>query len=312
MQKSFFLFLFIFGYVVCSKGQTIFAPTNSVWHFETLSDIDPTGYNYSKYEKEKDTLFFGQNCAKIVGKHIQYVYNTPPKYDTAIRQTQYTYTNGDTVFYYNFDYSQFFVLYIFNVNKGDSFTLHVRYPPLGSSTDTTFTVKVDSVTIINIDGQNLRKVYTNRSFTGIGRAYLDNYVERIGALNATDPIGISVFNGGISNGLVRCYKDDQLAYIRSDCEYLAPLSIVEQQSNKYFTAYPNPFNSQFSIGTTPLQEEATLKIFNTFGQKMLEQKYAIRQQCTVATEALVAGVYYCRLFNEQGKIIYSTVLSKNN
>jgi hypothetical protein len=311
-MKYLLLLVFVLLCFHRNQAQTVFAPTDAVWHFEHLVDIDPPGLNYSKYAKEKDTLYFGKNCSKIIG---QTIISTGKNYDTTLVPPQYFYTNGDTVFYYSNYYAQFYPIYIFNVNKGDSFRVHIPHPPtVGSSTDTTILVKIDSTSIITIDGISLRKVYTHH-FPPTVYLYLGTYVERIGALNADNPIGFSQDNGGIDGGIVRCYKDNLIDTILqkgiTNCDFIEALGIFEPspivQRPKIS---PNPFADRITIDSKELNEQGSILFYNIMGTVQLEYKYSKGSPCNIDTHSLGSGIYYCSFMNAEGRLLWNQLLIK--
>jgi hypothetical protein len=289
------ILLFFVVFLACQKlfAQTDFAPINSVWHSESIPDMDIEGMNYYKYESQKDTIYFGQNCKKIVGKTVRY---SPSKYTTVSLRPEYFYTSGDTVFYYNHHYDRFFPIYNFNVKKGDSLVLHIPYP-WPSITDSTFTTYIDSVIWINISGQTLRKVYTSSpKSTKLSFFYLDDYIERIGSLKTIGMNGFSFFDGFGNSGGLRCYSDDSLSLTfkaggTSICEYLLPLSLNNEKSITKFSISPNPASGAINIFLPNNSKIDQLCILNMQGQQLQSwSKAPISNSIDVAD--LPNGVYF--------------------
>lgn len=293
MKKRILLFFVVFLASQKLFAQTDFAPINSVWHSESIPDMDIEGMNYYRYETQKDTLYFGQNCRKIVGKTVRY---SPSKYTTVSLSPEYFYTNGDTVFYYNHYYKSYFPIYNFNVKKGDSLVLHIPYPAPGII-DTTFTTYIDSVKLINIDGQNLRRVYTSSpKFKKFPYFYLSNYIERIGALKAIGLIGFSYMDAFGNSGGLRCYSDDSLKLSfksggMSMCEYLLPLGVHDIKSIENFSISPNPASTAISILLPNNSKTEHLCIRNLQGLQLQSwSKAPISNSIDVSN--LANGVYY--------------------
>lgn len=296
MKKVIFLYIVIVFAFKTLKAQTNFAPINSVWHSESIPDMDIEGMNYYKYETQKDTIYFGQNCRKIVGKTVRY---SPSKYTTVSLSPEYFYTNGDTVFYYNHHYNRFFPIYNFNVKKGDSLVLHIPYPWTGI-TDTTFTTYIDSVTLLNIDGQNLRKVYTSKPKpTKFRYFYLDDYLERIGSLEAVGMIGFSFFDGFGNSGGLRCYADDSLALSfksggMSFCEYLLPLKVNNVNGIGKFSISPNPVATAINFQLPNTSSIEHLSLNNMQGQ-VLQSWVTAPSDNSIDVSNIPNGIYFVNI-----------------
>ncbi|MGC4057032.1 MAG: hypothetical protein QM743_02785 [Chitinophagaceae bacterium] len=226
MKKCWFILLLL---LLCAKGfaQTVFAPDGAVWHFEHIADFEPSGQNYSRYAKEKDTMYFGHLCAKIPGKKIA-INTSGSGYDTTELETQYTYTNGDTVFYYNHVFDRFLILYRFDVKAGDTVIYHHPFK-MPARYDTVFKVVIDSVKIQYIDGMPLRNIRSTAvepsPFT------LNSLTERIGPIEAFSMLGYRYQLTFPEGGGLRCYSDllidTNTGYLEYACEELSPLSVRE-------------------------------------------------------------------------------------
>ena len=308
MKKVIFLFIVIIFAFKTLKAQTNFAPINSVWHSESIPDMDIEGMNYYKYETQKDTIYFGQNCKKIAGKTVRY---SPSKYTTVSLSPEYFYTNGDTVFYYNHHYNRFFPIYIFNVKSGDSLVMHIPMPFSGIK-DTTFTIYIDSVKTINVAGQNLRKVFTSRpKFTKPPYFYLDDYIERVGALKAIGIIGFSLFDGFGNSGGLRCYADDSLTLSfksggMSFCEYLLPLKVNNVNGIGKFSISPNPAATAINFQLPNTSSIEHLSIRNMQGQVVLSRAKALIGN-SIDVSNLANGVYFLSITID-GITNYQTII----
>lgn len=300
-MKIFLTFMLTALLHIAGFGQSIFGTENSIWHYENVPDLDVPGMSYTKFEKEKDTFYQGQNCVKISSVHY---YTTGTEYKSIVQQPIFFYSNSDTVFYYNNVYHQFYPIYIFNVTKGDSITLHIPYPLSGKS-DSTFTTYIDSVITENVDGQTLRFVYTSKPKGALKTNFhLGNYAERIGSIGSGNILGINVISPIMGFGALRCFKDIDIEINRNlfgelECDYLLPLAIHDKSKNKNIDIYPNPFENYINISNEKLKEELTIQIIDIYGQTIVQQHFDAQANCILNTKDLRQGCYIIKFWDNQ-------------
>ncbi len=232
-----------------ATAQTEFAPLGAEWYYGS------TGFNqvhYSHLWVEKDTVVDGINCRKIAGNFI------PAKGDGNGIPPLYVYNNEDTIFYYNQLFRKFTPLFIFNVEKGDTITYYIPYfyyspfyyytppTPPGDSLSH-FQVKVDSVVVTTIDGQNLRRVWTSQLNSGWNLH--SHYTEKIGSAFLPvphNPSGVIPENGEIA---LRCYKDAEISYVlvNGNCDYSSGGMNELKNSATPISIHPNPNRGTFKL-----------------------------------------------------------------
>lgn len=305
-MKKIFIFLICLTSLYKSKGQTVFAPPNAVWHYEYTKDLDPPGLNYTRQEVEKDTVYEGVLCSKVIGKRIS-INAKSNGYDTLILAPQYLYTSGDTVFYYNKDFTHFYPLYIFNVKVGDTVTYHVPYIKTGV-TDTTFKAIVDAIDEITIDGKKLRRIKHQPYFSS--RYDLAILVERLGAFGQSI-IGYQESPRHPDAAYVRCYKDNDidtnnLAPWGFDCDEMQPLGISDVNISEKANVYPNPANDIISFELPEnFVRNITYDIFNNIGIK-IDKKFSSSvsgKNLTINISELPLGFYFICVKAESKNIV---------
>ena len=72
--------------------------------------------------------------------------------------------------------------------------------------------------------------------------------------------------------------------------------------NKNINVYPNPFSSQTIIKTDKILEDATLTVYNSFGQQVKQMKNISGLEIKLNRENLPSGIYFIQL-TEDAKII---------
>lgn len=282
------------------KAQTEFAPIGAEWCYGS------TGWNkvhYARYIVTKDTVINGQNCRKVEG-----VFTAPGGSDGsddpgfAYTALQFFYTSSDTVFYYNDSFAQFFPLYIFNVNVGDTVTY--RTPIIQEDNpnlkDTFFKVVVDKVDTLTIDGEDLRRIwiYPLNNFT----FQPNNYIERIGS---TFYMGGHTFPNMIPENAersLRAYKDDLINYQYTDysCDHL-PTGIERVKYTGKITVYPNPSTGMINISSAMAFSATTkISIIDISGRIVMERLLPIgAHETTCNLSHLTRGLYFIQLKNEE-------------
>ena len=75
--------------------------------------------------------------------------------------------------------------------------------------------------------------------------------------------------------------------------------LVEKETNKGISIYPNPINSHLSIAG--LGGKSNLKITNTEGKKVFEQS-TTANNLTIILSGLKAGVYFLSATDELGSV----------
>jgi hypothetical protein len=311
-MKMLQLFLIALCMMKAAGAQTTFASAHAVWHTESVPDMDIPGVNFSRFAAEKDTLVAGMLCTKVTGQRIEY---TPSRYITTELNPEFFYCSGDTVFYFNNYYRQFFPLYHFNVRKGDSLSLHIPYP-MSLIKDTMFTIYIDSVSFVTIGGQKLRKVYTSPGTTAkYPRFHLSDYIERIGSLRAFQIVGINYLDPFGNGGGLRCYEDDSISArygssASKGCEYLLPLNISESKKDVKVAVFPNPFSGQLWVRSLESNTNFTIALFDCLGKKISVAISRQGQLYSISTENLSAGLYHCMITDEHGELLASLQIQK--
>ena len=82
----------------------------------------------------------------------------------------------------------------------------------------------------------------------------------------------------------------------------ANVFINEYQNNNLFSIFPNPFSSTTTLRTDKNFKDATLIVYNLFGQEVKEMKNISGQSITLQRDNLPSGLYFIRLMQDN-KII---------
>lgn len=153
-MKKTLLSLSFLSSALALSAQHEFAPIGAVWHHNEVPFLIllPT-YVLQHYRAESvaDTVVLGRNCRKIVKNMIVGC----TSFDTVMLVHQH----GDTVFLYDARLNDFQVLYNFGAQPGDTWTMDLVQRFTNEPRE--LTIRVDSVSVININGLDLRQQFTS-------------------------------------------------------------------------------------------------------------------------------------------------------
>jgi hypothetical protein len=99
--------------------------------------------------------------------------------------------------------------------------------------------------------------------------------------------------------------NDSWVVNRDEIDYSACLttSIDEvDYSNTSITIYPNPFSAQTVLKSNDYLSNATLTVYNSFGQTVREIKNISGNTITLNRDKLPAGLYFIRLEQDNKQI----------
>jgi hypothetical protein len=245
------------------------APIGARWHyterFAFSDDVD-----YLMFTSEKDTLFNGIWCNKLLKRHSMFCTDRPPDYEI-------TFSRNDTIYFYDPNFEQFQVLYDFNAQTGDSWIIRTKDTFNPPDIDTIMVV-VDSTGIIDINGTDLKKWYvTYHCFyeTAYGMTYPSEIIERIGDMTYLFnfyPEFALACDANWSDGL-RCYEDPVLGFystgIADSCTYVWTGIEDKLTDRDIFTIYPNPA-MDFTWLSLPVSEKRfTVSMLDPSGRIIL-------------------------------------------
>jgi hypothetical protein len=198
--------------------QQPWAPIGAHWYYCQGNGFgSPICGGYFYQEVEKDTIVQGVPCRKISGYQVDF-----QGVKTAIAP-EFTWMQNDSVYYYNPFFQAFQLRYDFSASVGDTLTFPA--PMVDNSwglDDTTFQVRVDSITFITAGNESLRVFHLSQfpqnNNTDYWYFYGNRYTERIGGANRQTPFPVVTIPE--IDGFVRCYADADLniQLSQEDCD----------------------------------------------------------------------------------------------
>ncbi|MBI1838182.1 MAG: T9SS type A sorting domain-containing protein [Flavobacteriia bacterium] len=311
MIKSLFIFVFI---CICNSTiAQIWVKPNATWHFDFQNTFTD---GFVKIQYIKDTILDSKASKMFISKKYEFVTdqnNISHFLDSNIIDSNYTWNNGDTVYYWTSNH--FEILYDFSKTIGESWIINIE--PLNSN-NCNDTSKV-------IVSNNY-----NENFNGIAYQTLDlhssseyttqltgKYNSRFGPYSNTENYNNLIFplkSGSCDSTIAiefpvytfKCYQDDSLYYNPSDtdCEYLLTHLGIPESSNSLLNIYPNPSFGEIVIETK--YNESHLNIYNMQGKlcKMYELK-GINNRISLEVEK---GNYILEIIQNQEKTLKHLVL----
>lgn len=239
-------------------------PQGAKWHYDEYHFF-PTNTleDFMRFQISGDSVIQGKNCSRLLKEDQIMCMNRPA--------IEYLYEENDVVYYYNYTFQELQILYDFSLSPGGSWIVH---PYQETTSNDSLSATIDSVEIVSINGEQLKKLYLtyhffseNNDFNGF--EYQAVVLEKIGDLNYLFNFWSSLYfscdvNG--TNGL-RCYEDPNFALyetgIAPSCEYQTFLNLSEE--NLYdIQLYPNPTSGELKI-TFPQETSGKAIVFDVNG-----------------------------------------------
>jgi len=301
-QLIFFLFFFISYF----QHAQIWVKPNATWHYD-FSTISSGGF--MKIQHIADTIIESKNAMVLETTMYEFIAGQNGIiyfYFSDTLQRNYTYVNGDTVFYWR--NNKFEVLYNFSEVAGSGWMLGSELEEMNMCDDTS-TVDVISEEIVNISGTNYKSL-TLESNNSSPFRFDGKFNERFGAYEedyspwnflfpkfaSCDP-GIAVEYYRFS---FKCFQDDELFYNPSgeDCEYFlnhAGLAGLEKNS---VSISPNPVSSNEKI---TINAQGNYTIVDIQGKAILKGTIENNSVQLINVES---GIYFFILKNENA--VYKT------
>lgn len=293
-----------------SFAQQDWASIGTKWWFKSDCLLNPD-CGYYTLESKRDTLINGV-LAKIIERKT-----FGGEGETVDESSQYImYSNDNKVYNYDELNEDFYVLYDFNLQAGDTMTIQSPdeyrgfQNPYGENDIVFFQVVVDSTVIKSVGGYPLKHLYTSPTetsayfFKGAIKERLGNSFSIFGEPTIMSPGGYPSY--------LRCYKDDLINLTNSNCDYISTTGIEETGGNT-ISVYPNVVNDflQIKWGEEGLACEFTINLYDSMGKNVYTKKIVPSEPILkIGTQHLFIGLYYLNVTKSTGQI-YNYKIIKN-
>lgn len=185
---------------------------------------------------------------------------------------EYMYENdSNEVYFFDSGIDDFQKLWDFNPAENESWCVKI------GGTDTLITYLVDSVSQIEINGQNLRQIFVTYKFHQNGYEYASSntsIIEKIGDISYFFPWNSGICDLNYAAGL-RCYHDSQIGEystgIAESCDYTDTWTNIDAVSpSNSILIYPNPTAGNVEVKNIHEEYiELGYSIFDTSGRLIL-------------------------------------------
>ena len=300
-MKKIAILLFL-GMIFTDLFSNDFAPIGAKWYysegFAFSGDID-----YILYTSEKDTLFKGQNCRKIIKRHDVYCYSRPP--------FELVFSKNDTIYFYDQKLDTFQILYNLNAKKGD--TWFFRFKDIPSGIVDTVNIFVDSIGSITVNNQLLRLLFVTYKigFNVYPMQYQSKIAEKIGDFSFMFnfyPSEEMACDANYSNG-IRCYEDNTIGLYHfasmDSCTYTYKWTDIKTNTNDKLTLYPIPSNEVIHI--SGLTKPGYYHISDITGKLL---KFGYINDSQILIKDLTKGIYILSIFDLENNSILNKKIIK--
>ncbi len=268
-----------------------FAPVGAKWHYQIWPFDFPYRVNYTSFSCTGDTIINGKSCSQItIGASQWGSYS-------GLSNPFFLHYDSNQVFWFNQYSNQFNLLYDFNADIGESWTIKLQC-------DTTFpivwsdslVVTVTNVSSMNVNGNSLKVLH------------LDNFstiVEGIGSLGTPYPEITSCTGIWVDPTAhpIRCYRDTVIGFFRSslnlpcDTTYNLPVGI-EASKPSFIRVSPNPVKDILRIDfDIEVPGKKLISGFNSSGQLVLQNSFQ-GNTYSLDISYLPAGIYSIHIVSE--------------
>jgi hypothetical protein len=287
--KCLFLLSFLIFNIGNSQAQFMdWAPIGAKWWYKANCFTE----NYCGYftlESKRDTIINGISAniieTEIFGGEIWENASWFP--DKLIM-----YSDSNKV--YNFFENEFYVLYDFNLQAGDTLTIQdtTKYRGFFDS-NSLFQVVVDSNVVKSLNGYSLRHLYTTP--VELSEYYFSTIIEKLGSLHNLFGESIYMPLAGYP-GYFRCYQDEEIDITSEYCEFVSSVNNLENQLE--VSCYPNPANELLMVKFEGNQQNEVAYSLHSIDGRILEfNKIGSSNSFKINLQALNAGVYFLKIYS---------------
>jgi hypothetical protein len=173
-----------------------------------------------------------------------------------------------------------------------SLTGYYKFIPLGGDTMTIAVALYNGTSAVS--GSNLQTIISTPNWTSFNITF-PVYTTADSAEIVFGTYNFLAGNGAVPHGNSVLYVDN----LNFD-NLITGVSDIEKQNK--ISVYPNPFSAQATLQTDNLLKNATLTVYNYFGQTVKEIKNISGQTVTFSRDNLPGGLYFIRITQDSKMI----------
>lgn len=305
-MKKIIILVIMFLPIFKAKAQTTpWISQGATWYYKWSGTF--WGGN-DKIEYTHDTVLLGKTCQILKTTSCTYTGSQPIVLVNTSMGYNYTYNNGDTVFYLN--NNKFNVLYNFGAQVNESWNLGVdtNYAYCSRSV-----AKVDSISSLIINANTHRVLYISDSAnSSVG--FKRQIIEHIGSMEYLFPIGRNCDSNAVVEYYTfsfSCFQDNTLSYMLvspAECDnpYHVGIHELTYYSNE-IQVFQNPIENKLTINFSK-ENEYTICMYNLLGEKLIETKNQKNKSIDIDMCNLNSGVYIATFESQSGEIINKRII----
>ncbi len=272
------------------------ATVGAKWWYKLYCYTSPD-CGYFTMSVTKDTVIGGVT-ARFIEKEV-FGGESWTSYDTT---SLIAYSNDKKFYIFDDINNEFYILYDFNLQAGDTLTIQDSskyrgfYNIVGGTDIAFFQVVIDSNVVKQRGNYSLIHLYTSPTpnssyfFNGPIVEYLGNIFSMFGEPTIMTPGGYP--------GYLRCYKDHYIDLTHDNCEYITNSGIVFLEEDTY-NIYPNPFTDSFQIEGIDNHSIKEVNIFDSFGRL---QKTVLNEN-RISMPNAASGIYFISILIEKDGVL---------
>jgi len=272
-----------------------FPVSNAFWGDRRWNIFNPNLAMNTRYGLNGDTVLNGKVYTKVYSLYDSTVTNPLSTYYAAIREE-------NRRIYTIVENSGEEILYDFNLSVGDTLFHHYSL---------TFHAPQEFYNIVsNVDSLQLFNGEYRKYLDFWGPSLSDRVVEGIGSIywkGLFNPLESTIATNGDQFSL-ECFKQDEtIIYLNNPycdhcfCELYTGIS--DTKSREQLTITPNPFSKLTTVELANNLTNATLTIYNLFGQEQLQIMNLTGHTIILNRENLSAGLYILRIYDNNKSIV---------
>lgn len=205
---------------------------------------------------------------------------------------------------YPYTISEEYIVYDFNLNKGDTITVPVI---LGGDIWYSPIYNRDLITIDSVDSVNINGTLLKRFFISFEYCYIEGeqWIEGIGSTQGLFEAG-SVIDGG--KGFLNClYQGDLLIYHGEDSpNCIINVGLEDVNNDISVKLYPTIVDDVLNISSTDYPLNITL--IDLFGREVLKE--TLYYDKTINCNTLKSGYYTCKLTSKNNKTLIKKIIKR--
>lgn len=300
MKRIILIIALALPFISLSQVNKSILDTSKTW-YNGVSHLN--GKYTNIYKIKQDTLIESKSYNKVYS-----YYSEDSNYLEYGRLIFFVREDSNRVFIreiiYPYTISEEYIVYDFNLNKGDTITVPVI---LGGDIWSSYSYNRGLITIDSVDSVNINGTLLKRLFISSEYCYIEGeqWIEGIGSTQGLFEAG-TVIDGG--TGILNClYQGDLLIYHRGDSpNCIINVGLEDVNNDISVKLYPTIIDDVLNISSTDYPLNITL--IDLFGREVLKE--TLYYDKTINCNTLKSGYYTCKLISKNNKTLIKKIIKR--